>query len=121
MWEKVVGHGTAFFVGLFIGFFFVLAPLFAHGSWNEYILPIFLVMVFFLIAGLSFGATVPGSMTFLTLSIPTMVMVIIYGIIDKPDEGYYYVLFTLFPIIVILSSFGGERVGYWLRHRKGKS
>jgi hypothetical protein len=121
MWKKVVGHGTAFFVGLFIGFFFVLAPLFAGGSWNEYIFPILLVTVFFLVAGLSLGAAVPGSMTFLTLSIPTMVMVIIFGISDKPDEGYFYVLFMLYTIIVIISSFAGERIGSWLRHRKGKS
>jgi hypothetical protein len=119
MWKKVVGHGTAFFVGLFTGFFFVLAPLFAGGSWDEYIFPFLLVMVLFFIAGLSFGAAVPGSWTFIALSLPTVVMVLIYGIIDKPHKGQYYVIFTLYSIFVILASFMGERFGSWLRDRKG--
>jgi fucose permease len=118
MWRKVLAHGSAFFVGLFIGFFLVIAPLFAGGDPTEYIIPVLIVMVLFFISGIILGWAVPDSMTFISLSFPTFLMVALLGISDRPDEAFYISLFIIYPLVVLISSFAGEKAGSWIRNRK---
>ena len=117
MWQRAVGHVTAFFTGVLIGFFFVIAPLFADGPWSEYIISLVIVLILFHAAGICFGAAVPKAWTSLTLSIPTVILVVILMVLERPDSGKYVLLFISYPVIVLLSSVIGERVGSLLRVR----
>jgi hypothetical protein len=120
MWKKVTGHASAFFLGLFIGFFFVIAPLFSSGPWAEYIISLILVFIFFSVTGAILGAILPESLTFVTLSVPSIVMVLMLGVLDQPNSGKYIALFLIYPVIVILSSFIGERIGSWIHRWKNR-
>ena len=117
MWQKAVAHTTAFFVGLMLGFFFVIAPLFAGGPWSEYIVSLLLVLVLFLVAGISFGAAVPKAWSSLTLTIPSIVLVVILYLFDKPDSSKYIFLFIAYPFVLLISAIVGERIGSFVRSK----
>jgi hypothetical protein len=120
MWQKAVAHSTAFLVGLILGFFVVIAPLFAGGPWNEYFISLVIVLVLFFLAGTCLGAAVPKAWTSLTLSIPTVVLVVLLMVLERPDSSKYIILFIVYPIIVLISSVIGDRVGSFVRARWGR-
>ena len=101
MWERIAAHTVAVLTGIFLGFFLVVAPLFADsGTALEYLLSLFILDLIFFLAGFLFKFFLPDHRTSISLTIPVILMVLLLSILDTPSEFFHVMIFIVFVCLL---------------------
>ena len=118
MWEKIAAHTVAVFTGVFLGFFLVVAPLFADsGTALEYLISLFILDLIFFLAGFMFCFFLPNYRTSISLTIPVILMVLVLALFDRPDEFFHIMIFIVFPLVAVVAALGGCLLGPWVKSK----
>jgi len=116
-----MGHVFAVILGIVLGFFLVIAPLFADsGTALEYLLALFILDLFYFATGAVFGYILPGNRTWIGLSIPAVLLAMILYFSDEPDEFFHILVFIVFPLVAVVASLGGNMLGVMIRNRRDR-
>ena len=116
MIRHIVGYVLGFLVGIFPGFFLVFNAIFTDGPDAERAFAFVLIFIAYLVMGLVFGLLFYGTGAWVSLTIPSSIIVILYSLRENENLILHLLAFS----VPIISALIGSVLGSYLQRRRNR-
>ncbi|MCK5772969.1 MAG: hypothetical protein KAH57_04210 [Thermoplasmata archaeon] len=116
MIRHIVGYVLGFLVGIFPGFFLVFNAIFTDGPDAERAFAFVLIFIAYLVIGFIFGLLFYGTGAWVSLTIPSSIIVILYSLRENENVILHLLAFS----VPIASALIGSVLGSYLKKRRNR-